>query len=52
MREFGLGTYQGTYTVLEGDRFAGDPVRVILRNDEGREAQALIPRTRLSTAGG
>jgi hypothetical protein len=52
MREFGLGTYQGTYTVLEGDRFAGDPVRVILRNDEGREAQALIPRTRLTTAGG
>jgi len=52
LTEFGLGTYQGTYTVLEGDRFAGDPVRVILRNDDGREAQALIPRSTLTTSGG
>jgi hypothetical protein len=52
MTEFGPGTYQGTYTVLEGDRFAGDPVRVILRNDDGREAQVVIPRARLTTTGG
>ncbi len=45
MVEFGSGTYQGSYTVLEGDRFAGDVIVVTLRNHEGRAASVPLAKT-------
>ncbi|MBI1851629.1 MAG: DUF799 family lipoprotein [Planctomycetes bacterium] len=50
MTEFGEGTYQGTYTVLDGDRFAKDPIVVVFRNGQGRASMVPIMHAPLVSA--